>query len=362
LRARDYSTPVDFVDRLERWFQANSKVQFEAVTRHTFAGGFFQSEEELTSEKHTCLRLNDHWKISAEVTGRTVVEGRIIPISGVKEYIVTDGQITYVQDKNGKVAVTASFTHDEPDIIPVYYYLKHTALPFGFIECNGEQLLPDVLRDSSLALQNPATSSNEPVLEGDGKQGRFDIAIDPQTGAPMRIELEKEGKDLWFGFPLEGAPPNEEEGGLFPTQALVKVHIIYDNFVYDGEGRELPRLKAFTQTDDWYFDEGGHVRQRRFVTYKEFQRNPAVRRNSFAVSTPIPNGTPVGVSGASGINYKWQDGEVVEVFDETAVRRQAEVEFWRGFQSPGYVAIVAAMAVLIIVLLVARAYVSSKMS
>jgi hypothetical protein len=76
-------------------------------------------------------------------------------------------------------------------------------------------------------------------------------------------------------------------------------------------------------------DQSKLLDHRRVVKVLDITPDPLAWGNTFKLTTPVPNGTPVSVSEEQAIKYEWRDGEVVKSVNQPLAEDLARQQFRR---------------------------------
>lgn len=358
----------ELVEKMETWFAQCHTVEFQATIDERILGGFFGTEErEVRRESVRCLRDQDRWQILQRLDSWVrVANGAAIPgVAGGETEVVLNGQVRIavqkdVSDSSVNYGVRAAFSESEPGIAAPADYLHETALLFGVLFHNAQRTLGEVLRASemSLARDDSLALSEQPgviAISGSGPYGRITAWIDPRDGALRRLVIEKQGADRTGGNLPVSTTQRSAPGGLYPAEPRTGLTVSVDEIsLREEHGRRL--MDGFRLVHETRYGRGAPVRSTIRVRYPEVSCPETISPDRFAVSSNIPDGTRVAALGRPGIDFEWRAGQISQISNEHAARKQAEVQFKRGYRSPWYLAGIVALVLVMLALVGYRVY------
>jgi hypothetical protein len=195
------------------------------------------------------------------------------------------------------------------------------AVLYGYLQDNGAETLPVILKESTLSVRKERFQGRDLwVLEGTGKWGQVRLWLDPALEYwPRRIVQHKSEKD-WYGREktiesLRASPP------FRPRAAYRGIHRDIELTDYHNvKGVMVPTKLALTEVES--FVNNPDVTYKTRVTLSGIDLRPDfITRDLFTMSAPIRNGTYVQVDDRPGIEFEWQNGEIVKRINTDTVER-----------------------------------------
>ncbi len=188
----------------------------------------------------------------------------------------------------------------------------------GYLAWNDPLMLPQILRESTVTARRKTIDGRALwIMDSSGNWGHHILWLDPAMNfLPRRIRQEKRADD-WVAPDKPVRALAAVAGTAYPKMAYKK--ITQDVVVTKCERvQNVPVPVQFRQTEVDVLQNGRSATTESHFSLSNVRINPDFS-TAFMISTPIPNGTPVQVDDAPGINYEWQDGKIVKSINQPAV-------------------------------------------
>ncbi|WP_460183843.1 hypothetical protein [Thermopirellula anaerolimosa] len=310
------------VRELEETLRECSYLEFDASVK-VYEHSVDSSERPIMRDgQYHVLRGLKNWKCLGKVFGSTVYKGKAVAETTQFEHLIKGGEwfTVLIEPSSGKVESVLldrnvseedrSWALLEDDFVWVFGY--HPGNWFA-------SYLPDVLRQCELTAKPDVLDGRDTfLLEAQGRYGHYQLWLDPSEGfLPRRMVLVKRGSDLF------GKEPVSASKGLHAVVITVDVRRI-------DRVKDIPVMAEFVIEREKSYDDR-RVVDRSMCSLSNIRvlSNPA-QEDGFALSTKIPNGTPVQVQDALHLDFVWEDGRVVNVVDSRLVSRLEDSRFHPG--------------------------------
>ncbi|HEV3145438.1 MAG TPA: hypothetical protein VGZ47_16215 [Gemmataceae bacterium] len=232
--------------------------------------------------------------------------------------------------ENGEVQGILAFAEPTDDTRKLVYGVDHAPI-YGYLSGNDGILLPQLLRESTLSQWSESREGRRlQVIQGKGRWGTHTLWLDPEHDyLPHRIEQWKEGRDWWAKDKPVSNFPRDRGDRVWPkTQVRSLGERLEATKIEQINGDHV--MTAFVWTKENVYETGETVTFRMEVRLSDVDLKPDFSStNAFAVSTPVPNGTPVQVDDRRGIRYEWRDGQIVNSLNQEAITSLERHSFWR---------------------------------
>jgi hypothetical protein len=234
---------------------------------------------------------------------------------------IWDGKYWY--DYTEKAAYVA-FTRAESNKLDYLAITSEGAKLDGFLYGDQEPVSLILRKANSLSIREKNENINGSdcyVLEADTTSGRYTLWLDPEHGCNIaRVEVHKDGNDIFRGKPLNSPPPElaPEQLQRFPNAKDIgdKLNFSLENIHFEKHGEIWVPVEADYQWEDVY--NGGRTRKVS-GNIKRFQidLNPDFK----AIGAFVPN-FPDGTRAFdmdhpnTGIKYEWRNEKITACQDK----------------------------------------------
>jgi len=273
---------------------------------------------------YNVFRDGKNAKVFEEVSINTPIAGRMQASQYTNESVLSDAGAIWVAidpAKKGPSSIEAKL-----DPLTDSEWLKTAGYTFaavtdGYFPGNGQNLLLQILKGSSSSTRRFLHQDKTIwVLEGQSEWGQHSIWFDSEL-APYRI-MQVKKLDDWIEPDLPISRTREFDGRLFPKAHLRAITRSLEVIGLERVGDKIVPT-TFVLKEEHDFDNRERVSFRSDITFSEIKLQPDLSHKlaPFAVSTRIPDGTPVTVQNRGGIAYEWRDGQIVKSLNQPSVRR-----------------------------------------
>jgi hypothetical protein len=227
----------------------------------------------------------------------------------------------YLNGKEGgpiQTSVAAEVDAEKPVSAENYAELNQTNALYGYLPWDG-RFVTDVLRQGTTRMKSRSDSiSGRPayVLEGATPYGRITLALDPAQGfAPLFLQEEKSGDDLWNKVPMRSQKAQGNSRGPMPYLPWRKIESRVDYRTGPEGGRVV--IEGYTRIDHITFEGGADYWLRYEATLSDVVSEPTPQ--DLEPTIPIPEGSLVNVRNAPSLRARWVNGHLVLDYDKPTV-------------------------------------------
>lgn len=319
-------TPSELLRTYEQSLQRIQRIRFEADVTSKW-----QDRDGIKGKSGSVwkvLRDNARWNLSCQrTTTITSQDGSISTEDSAYECLAppTDGFADLriqLDAPTGKFNYLVANRKPNPQQADVWAE-DDFMLVFGHLQGNGRMMyLPAILRESNLTTSEQALQGeNVFVLRGKGRFGAYSLWLDPKHGSlPRRISVRKTLSDY----------AGDRQLSSFRGVREMKADVEVSRLEKFGDVHLMTEFAILYQT---LFSDGSRQSQTTCRLSKIDVSPNVSTSDAFKVSVDIPNGTPVQVNDAPGIEYVWKDDRILKLVDTEYAKDLRGRTFVRGMSS-----------------------------
>ncbi len=313
--------PEELIASLDRYIQLFQTCSFSVEEKfYTTRDPNYRANVPYRERRFSILLDGERMKMIGTTNINLMEKGKTDTITESHEWIAGVGQpclLVSRDSKSGKGTAVRSYT-DMSKQERIHRTGIMAALPLingGTFAMNSHWTITEQLKNSKLSVRQEASSDRLIwLLEATSEWGNYSISFDPKLAfAPVRIHkrLESWQKNIG-GIPLQSIPENE--GG--PCHEITwewkadRIETIQGHSVVSAYTITEIAICGKNRTKDVDIQR---------VQLKDINLHPTITPDSFAISTPIPNGAPASIEGKEMIRHEWRDGKIVKNIDQESV-------------------------------------------
>jgi hypothetical protein len=312
-------SPSELVERYERTLTAFSRASFTARTATYFNNDTSPANGPSNELVESIWRDGKRWKVVLRSTHRRVEKGKTITTRSANEEVYPGkGRYSLIIDPEtgkaeGMLANLAELSADEQNRVAFASFgvgvsgvLMHTRYP-----------LPEVLRKANKLTATRTTLEKKPcwLLEAQGEWGNHSLWLDPDRDfLPRRMVLVKENKARVYVSPgkiftIATMPANFNGPWKRSVQQFDAARFELVGGRHLVTAWKLTREVTSINTTSRFWTD---------VVLSDINLNPNFTKDTFRLTTPVPDGMRVTVDEQRGIDFEWRDGKVVKKVNQAA--------------------------------------------